>query len=237
MNFNELYKICVTEEKRKTDKLIPWLNYIIRPLSILVSKPLLKTNVNPITITAVSMLTSVVGFVFVSFGCTQLIKIIGWMGFFIWALLDCVDGNVARFKGLASDRGALWDATGGYLALSLIFFAAGIGAYHDDNIVEFSDRYLYIIYGGMASLMSLFPRLVMQKKKTAESGRESALAVTDKKRFGLSKIIALNIESAIGLMQIVLLLAIIFHFMNIFALFYMVFNFLMMIYSLYLLLK
>lgn len=237
MSLKELYHQCVTPEKRKTDRLIPWLYYVIRPLSIAITKPLLRTCVTPVAVTFVSMVAALVGFALVGFGYDVSIRVIGWLGFFVWAVLDCVDGNIARCKGLASDRGALWDATGGYMALSLIFFASGTAAYYDHNFLEICDKALYIIFGGMASLLSLFPRLVMQKKKASESGAEAVKAVGDKKSFNLPKIIALNIESAIGFMQVVLLLAIIFHFLNIYALFYMLFNLLMTVYSLYTLLK
>lgn len=233
----ELYRQCVPQSKEATDKLIPWLYYIVRPLSIVITKPLLTTSITPVAVTFVSMVAALVGFVFVGFGQDIYVRVIGWLGFFIWAVLDCVDGNIARCKGLASDRGALWDATGGYMALSLIFFASGIAAYYDHNIIEICDKALYIVFGGMASLLSLFPRLVMQKKKTSESSAEAVKAVGDKKSFNLPKVIALNIESAIGFMQVILLLAIIFHFLNIYALFYMLFNLLMTVYSLYTLLK
>lgn len=237
MNLKLLYHQCVTPEKQKTDSLIPWLYYVIRPLSIAITKPLLSTSVTPIVVTFASMIAALVGFALVGFGQIVSIRVIGWLGFFVWAVLDCVDGNIARCKGLASDRGALCDATGGYMALSLIFFASGIAAYYDHNIIEICDKAQYIVFGGMASLLSLFPRLVMQKKKASESGAEAVKAVGDKKSFNLPKIIALNIESAIGFMQVILLLAIIFHFLNIYALFYMLFNLLMTVYSLYTLLK
>ena len=237
MNLKELYHQCVTLEKQKTDRIIPWLYYVIRPLSIAITKPLLWTSVTPVAVTLVSMMATVAGFALVGFGQNVSYRVIGWLGFFVWAVLDCVDGNIARCKGLASDRGALWDATGGYMALSLIFFASGIAAYYDHSIIEICDNALYIVFGGMASLLSLFPRLIMQKKKALEPGAEAVKAVGDKNSFNLSKIIALNIESAIGFMQVVLLLAIIFHFLNLFALFYMLFNLLMTVYSLYQLLR
>ena len=237
MNLKYLYYQCVTSEKKRTDRLIPWLYYVIRPLSIVVTKPLLSTSITPVAVTLVSMVATLVGFVLVGFGQGTLVRCIGWFSFFIWAVLDCVDGNIARCKGLASERGALWDATGGYMALSLIFFAAGIGAYYDENMMEFCDKALYIAIGGLASLMSLLPRLVMQKKKTSTNGQEAVKVVGDKKSFSLPKIVALNIESAIGFMQMVLLAAIIFHFLNVFVLFYMAFNFAIMVYSLYILLR
>lgn len=237
MTLKEIYNVCVPPAKAKTDRLIPWLYFVIRPLSILFTKPILKTSLSPVQVTFVSMLATLVGFSFLGFGQSVVMRVYGWIGFFVWAVLDCVDGNVARCKGLASERGALWDATGGYMALSLIFFAVGIAAYNDTNIVEFLDKHLYIVIGGLTSLMSLFPRLVMQKKKAGENDAAAVKAVGDKASFSLPKIIALNLESAIGLMQVVVLLGIFFHFLNIFIICYFILNFIIMVYSLYTLLK
>jgi phosphatidylglycerophosphate synthase len=183
------------------------------------------------------MVVTLVGFVLLGFGQDVPMRVYGWIGFFVWAVLDCVDGNVARCKGLASERGALWDATGGYMALSLIFFAVGIAAYNDNNVIELLDKHLYIVLGGLASLMSLFPRLVMQKKKADSKNNDVVKSVGDKANYNMSKIIALNVESAIGFMQVILLLSIIFHFLNLFILTYFFINFVIMIYSLYTLLK
>lgn len=237
MTLKEIYNVCVPPAKAKTDKLIPWLYFVVRPLSILFTKPILKTSITPVQVTFVSMLATLVGFALLGFGQSVEMRIYGWIGFFVWAVLDCVDGNVARCKGLTSERGALWDATGGYMALSLIFFAVGIAAYYDTNIVEFLDKHLYIVIGGLTSLMSLFPRLVMQKKKAGENGAELVKAVGDKASFNLPKIIVLNLETAIGFMQVVVLLGIIFHFLNIFIVCYFFLNLLIMVYSLYALLK
>ena len=237
MTLKEIYNVCVPPAKAKTDKLIPWLYFVVRPLSILFTKPILKTPISPVQVTFVSMLATLVGFALLGFGQSVEVRIYGWIGFFVWAVLDCVDGNVARCKGLASERGALWDATGGYMALSLIFFAVGIAAYYDTSMIECLDKHLYIVIGGLTSLMSLFPRLVMQKKKADEKGDDTVKAVGDKASFSLPKIIALNLESAIGFMQVVVLLGIIFHFLNIFIVCYFILNVIIMVYSLYTLLK
>ncbi len=237
MTIKDIYDVCVPPAKAKTDKLIPWLYFVIRPLSILITRPILKTPISPVQVTFLSMVATLVGFGLLGFGQNVLMRVYGWLGFFVWAVLDCVDGNVARCKGMASERGALWDATGGYMALSLIFFAVGIAAFYDTNIIEFLDKHLYIVIGGLTSLMSLFPRLVMQKKKAGEKSAEAVKSVGDKASFSLPKIIALNLESAIGLMQVVVLLGIIFHFLNIFIVCYFILNFIIMVYSLYTLLK
>ena len=51
MKLIEIYNVCVPESKRKTDKMIPWVYYVMRPLSILVTKPLLKTSITPVNVT------------------------------------------------------------------------------------------------------------------------------------------------------------------------------------------
>lgn len=236
MTLKEIYNVCVSESKRKTDKMIPWVYYVMRPLSIVVTKPLLKTNVTPVNVTFASMVAALIGFALLGFGQETHTRLWGFFAFFVWGLLDCIDGNIARCKGLASARGALWDATGGYMALSLMFFSIGIGAFNDTNIYEFLEKYLYIVLGGLTALMSIFPRLVMQKRK-ADMGTESVKLVADKVNYSISQIIALNVESAIGLPQVLLFFAIIFHFLNIFICCYFCINIVIMVYTLYKLLK
>lgn len=236
MKLTEIYNVCVSESKRKTDKMIPWVYYVMRPISILLTKPLLKTNITPVNVTFASMVATLIGFVLIGFGQETQTRLWGFFAFIVWGLLDCIDGNIARCKGLASNRGALWDATGGYMALTLMYFSVGIGAFNDTNALEFLDKYLYIVLGGLTAIMSIFPRLVMQKKK-ADGGTDAVKGVADKANYSITKIIALNVESAIGITQVILFLAIIFHFLNIFILCYFFINIVITVYTLYNLLK
>ena len=236
MTLREIYDVCVPQNKRQTDRLNPWLYYVIRPISILLTKPFLKSNIAPTTVTAISIIVTLLGFIFISFATSISLKVVGWLGFFLWAILDCVDGNIARCKNLTSKRGELWDATGGYIALALIFFSAGIIAYYEIGKYVLCNPEWYLIFGGLASVLSILPRLVAQKKK-AISSHDSVKDVMDKSKFSLIKIIALNIESAIGIMQVVFLLCLLFHMMNVFVIFYFIINLMITIYSLYSLLK
>lgn len=236
MTYREIYDICVPSNKRKADKLNPWLFYVVRPISILMTKPLVTTSIRPSSITAVSIGTTLVGFMLISFGNSLLIRIIGWLGFFMWAILDCVDGNVARCKKQTSKQGELWDATGGYIALSLLFFSAGIAAYYDTNLYAILSPEWYIVTGGMTSMLSLLPRLVAQKKK-AINNSDAVKEVMDKTSFNFPKIVVMNLESAIGIMQVVFLISILTHTLNLFIIFYFILNVAITIYSLYALLK
>ncbi len=223
MTYKEIYDKCVPEAKRAADKLNVWLYYIVRPLSIVATKPLLKTSITPTTVTALSMISTLIGFGLVSFGTTMLWNIVGWFGFFLWAILDCVDGNIARCKDQCSKRGELWDAAGGYLALSLIFFSSGISGFYEKTFVSVWSPEWNIILGGMTALLSIYPRLIAQKKR-AISDTHEVLSVMDKKNFSLPRIIAMNIESAIGLMQVFFLCSLIFQLSNVFIAFYFLVN-------------
>lgn len=236
MTYKEILDTCVPQSKRYIEKCNPWEYYTGRLLSIVVTKPLLNTNITPSTVTFWSILFSLAGFGLISFGDTVLLRSFGWLGFFIWGVLDCVDGNIARCKNLCSSKGELWDALGGYLTLTLMFFSAGIAAFYDNNSVYIFENYWYLIFGGMTSMLSILPRLMAQKKK-AIMGAEAVEGVMNKTKFSLSKIIARNIESSAGLMQLVLLLCIVFHFLNVYVIFYFLFNILIAVYSIYTIVK
>lgn len=223
MTYKEIYDKCVPAAKRDADKLNVWLYYVVRPLSIIATKPLLKTRITPTAVTAISMITTLMGFAFVSFGPTVGWRVVGWIGFFLWAILDCVDGNIARCKDQCSKRGELWDAAGGYLALSLIFLSSGIAGYYEESALSIWPSEWSIILGGMTALLSIYPRLIAQKKR-AISDTHEVLSVMDKRNFSLPRIIVMNIESAIGLMQVLFLCAIIFQVSNSFIGFYFIVN-------------
>jgi phosphatidylglycerophosphate synthase len=223
MTYKEIYDKCVPEAKRAADKLNVWLYYVVRPLSIVGTKPLLKTSMTPTAVTALSMISTLIGFGLVSFGNTLEWKIVGWSGFFMWAILDCVDGNIARCKGQCSKRGELWDAAGGYLALSLIFFSSGISGFYEKTFISLWLPEWNIILGGMTALLSIYPRLIAQKKR-AISDTHEVLSVMDKKNFSFPRIIAMNIESAIGLMQVLFLCSLVFQISNVFIAFYFMVN-------------
>ena len=236
MTYQEIYNKCVPAAKRDADKLNVWLYYMVRPLSILATKPLLKTSITPTTVTALSMITTLVGFGLVSFGHSLGWRVAGWFGFFLWAVLDCVDGNIARCKDQCSKRGELWDAAGGYLALSLIFRSSGIAGFYEEAAFPIWDSEWNIILGGITALLSIYPRLIAQKKRAISETHE-VLSVMDKRNFSLPRIIAMNIESAIGMMQVLFLCSIVFQVSNVFIGHYFLVNLAISIVSLKDLLK
>lgn len=214
----------MTEEKKKQAKNDFFAYYIGRPISYVLTVPFLKFNIKPNTVSFISFFPSIIGFLLIGFGETITLKLSGWLMFFLWNLLDGVDGNIARYKKIFSKTGSLWDATSGYIAMILMFYAMGIGCYYGDFCVFNIDKVLMIILGGLSGILVIFPRLIMHKRITSIGKDEKTDKIKDKSSYGIIKIIGLNLISIAGFVQVLMLLAIIFHAMDIFTIFYFILN-------------
>ena len=95
----------------------------------------------------------------------------------------------------------------------------------------------FLILGGATAIMSIFPRLVMHKKKSSGIESKAVKALSDKQGFSLSKVIGMNLVSPSGALQLVLLAAILSHTLNFFIVLYCFINFAIMMVSLRSLLK
>jgi phosphatidylglycerophosphate synthase len=237
MTYKEIYDIAMPPAKRKEERLNIWVTIAVRPLSVLLIKPLIDCKIRPTTITKVSILSSCIGFVLLSFSHSIMMSLLAWLFFFIWAVLDGVDGNLARCTNQCSPLGDLWDTTGGYAAMVLMYFGAGIAAFHDNNVYDFIEPSYYLIMGGATAIMSIFPRLVLHKKKSSGIESKAVKDLSDKQGFSLSKVIGMNLVSPSGALQLVLLGSIIGHVLNFFIAIYCFINFAIMIVSLRSLLK
>ena len=203
MTFNEVYEKVMPEKKRKEERFNIFAHWVGRPISILMTLPLIKTRVKPTTVTELSVIASIIGFFLVAFGQSMPLKIVGWCFFLVWNLLDGVDGNLARCTDQCSALGDLWDTMAGYAAMVFTYFSAGIAAFYDANAIVVLDSYWYLIVGGATAIASIFPRLVMHKKKSSNANSEAIKKLSDKEHFGLKNIIAMNLISPSGFMQVI----------------------------------
>jgi len=227
----------MTTEKREQAKNDFFAYYIGRPLSYILTIPFIYTNIKPNTISFISFFPSIIGFILVSFGTTLEIKVIGWVMFFLWNLLDGVDGNLARYKKKFTKTGALWDATSGYIAMILSYLSMGVGCYYGNFCFTNIDKGVFITLGALSSLLVIFPRLVMHKRISSIGNDEKTEEVKSKKNYNVFKIIGLNLVSIAGFVQVLMLLSIIFRVMDIFTIVYFGINILICCISLVKLLK
>ena len=147
--------------------------------------------------------------------------------FFLWNLLDGVDGNVARYKQQFSKMGSVYDAMAGYLAAAFTFFSAGIMAAHSSGPMVRSGAMTaeaLIIIGGVTAVFNMFPRLVMHKAVTTLMDKSSVSSISEKKDYGFIKVIALNLKSCAGGAQVLLLAAILLNVLDLYTVSYFVFN-------------
>lgn len=68
MTFSEVYAKVMPEKKQKEERFNIFAHWIGRPISILLTLPLINTKVSPTTVTKFSVLASVIGFLLVAFG-------------------------------------------------------------------------------------------------------------------------------------------------------------------------
>ena len=235
----EISKKTMSPEKRAIAHNDYFAFYIGRPISYVLTIPFLYLNLMPNTISLLSMIPLIIGFIMSYFAKTKSTLIFVWILFFVWNLLDGVDGNVARFKKQFSKIGSVYDAMSGYLAMVLTFFSVGIAASNFRGILDnyLFDKEIYIILGALSGIFVIFPRLIMHKTISTLMDYSSTKAVKDKENFNSIKILALNLGSVTGGAQVLMLIAFIFNIMDIYTIGYFIFNLLIMITSIYCVLK
>ena len=120
----------MTPEKRESAKNDLIAFYVGRPLSYVFTIPFLYTNISPNAISILSIVPVIVGFVIACRTYSLAGSLLCWFMFFLWNMLDGVDGNVARYKKQFSKMGSVYDAMAGYLAAAFTFYSAGVLAAH-----------------------------------------------------------------------------------------------------------
>ncbi len=237
MTYSEIYNLCMPEKKRKEERYNIWVTLAVRPLSIILTRLFLGTTVKPTTITKWSVFSCILGFFIIAFSSNWIENIVGWFFFFIWAILDGVDGNYARCSKQCSPLGDLWDTMGGYAAMVLMYLSAGIASYYQPQLFSIGHPVIILILGCSTATISIFPRLVMHKRKSSNFSDETVASFSNKEKFSLSKIAAMNLVSPSGFMQIIFLISLLFNLLNIFVIAYFIINLGIMMISLRDLLK
>ena len=232
MTYKEAYEIAVPPKKREMEKWNLFAANFSRPISVVMTIPLVNTKIKPITVTLWSVIAAIIGACLLSFGKSMEVWIAGVFFLYLWNLLDGVDGNLARCQNTCSKQGELWDAFGGYAALILTFIPVSIAAYNDVGRFDLIEKHWLLILGGLTSSLSIFPRLMLHKKMNIGIGDADSETFRNKKNFGIAQIISLNIISATGFMQVFILICILTHTLNVFVIAYFVIYFLITVVSL-----
>ena len=171
------------KEKSRSDGTLDHLLY--RPLSYPLTWLALNLNLMPNTVSYFSIFVCAAGFV-LSFFKAPVYQISGICCFFLFAVLDCTDGNMARIMDCknivrANARFGSWvDAAAGYCAYTALLFSMGNTASppHPSYTSKLIDPFTV---AALASSANMLMRTAVQSYKIAAQVNTKAAAGASKR--------------------------------------------------------
>lgn len=182
---NMIFEIMKTLPKsKKYDSL--WARFFIRPLSYFFTWIAVKLGVSATSVSVFSIFISVLGCLLLIFN-DSLSRLIGVVLIEFWLVLDCVDGNVARYTKTTSLKGEFFDAISGYFIYSFVFISIGVSAYYRTSFISDDYKYILIVLGSIASVSNILYRLIHQKFLNVSLLYSAQNKVNDKYSLNLKK--------------------------------------------------
>lgn len=173
----------------------PAAYFFARPVSYPITALFIALGMSANTASAASILFAILSII--AAAMTSSAWLIG--GFvMLWLILDCVDGNIARFTRTGSNRGEFLDAMGGYTITAGIYLAIGYGTGNLESLA----------LGALASIFAIFSRLILNKVNVLAGARRDASGDTGS---GKTAMWLLSIYNLSGIGMLLLILAIQFH--------------------------
>jgi len=100
--------------------------YFMRPITLRITALLAETPVTPNMVTGLCFLLGMAGAGLVAAAASQWVMALGVLLYFVGATLDCVDGEMARVKYLASRWGAWFDTLSDDISTAALLAALGL---------------------------------------------------------------------------------------------------------------
>ena len=148
-------------DKNRFDPL--WSRFVLRPLSFPIAWVFLKLRLSANQVSYSSVLVALLA-AFLMLTGDRLLVIVGALLFNLWAVLDCVDGNVARTTGQVNKYGSFVDALSGYIATALVILSIGVAAEHQKPVAPaILNGVDYTIVGGITLVSRLTMGLIYLK--------------------------------------------------------------------------
>ncbi|WP_278838684.1 CDP-alcohol phosphatidyltransferase family protein [Ligilactobacillus saerimneri] len=237
ISFEELHRKTLPEKKKKFVKVDVISYYLWRPLCDFISILLMPTNITPTMVTIFSFWMALLSLIIFILIPGKVGALLGYALIWLWNISDGIDGNIARYKEQFSKAGDLWDATAGYMAMVSFYFGAGLIAVNESSriLLPIESKY-YIIFGAIAAICVIFPRLVVQKKNVVY-GDEAVKSLKDRSEFSLIKLLMVNMMSINGLAGLLLFIAILLQITNLFIVVYFVIQILFFVASMVIAMK
>jgi phosphatidylglycerophosphate synthase len=185
MSIKEI-RSSLSPEKRRADG--PWTTLVLRPLSYPAAWLFIRLGFSPNAVTYLSALLCIAGFACLAAG-SALCAWIGFGLFFLFGILDCVDGNMARVLKKTGPWGEWVDALGGYTAYATMLLAIGVAADAQSGAslpgIGLALPWPaggWTLVGGAAAAANLLMRAVFQNYRVVRGGSDRE-SVGGEKRF------------------------------------------------------
>ncbi len=151
--------------KRKKEFFIA--RYLYRVPSYYISAFCANWGIKANTVSYFSAIVAVLGA-----GCflvpNYYIHVVGALLVFLWSILDCVDGNLARSVE-KQPFGVFADAMSSYILVGILCTTMGVAVYQEGGYLFKSGNVVIIILGAFASSADSLMRLIYQKYKNTEA--------------------------------------------------------------------
>jgi phosphatidylglycerophosphate synthase len=138
-----------SEQKRRWDSNYPWVYFVLRPISFLITWLILPLRLNANQVTVIDFLIGLFACIFLALG-NPTGFCVGAILFVLFNLGDAVDGNISRVKKTADSKGKFFDIIAGY-PFYLVYFSIGIGLYR--TLAQ--EGVLFLIIGAATTIIKL----------------------------------------------------------------------------------
>jgi hypothetical protein len=123
----------------------PYAKFVVRPISILFTWLFVRTPISANQVTILQEILGVIGAILFGFGRFVLGSLFLQLGY----ILDCSDGEVARWKNQQSESGKFLDLIGHMIVIPFYYFGLGLGIFLETGQV------LTLIAGFLAALFTI----------------------------------------------------------------------------------
>jgi Phosphatidylglycerophosphate synthase len=160
MKTYEQFRAALPTTKKKSDTLLAKL--FLRDLSMPVAWGMYRMGFSGNGASLLAILLGTVAMPALAVG-GEIGGVLGIVLLSLVALLDCVDGNIARAAGVSGPKGEWIDAVAGYAVYALLPIAVGVRAGLNGSTLDG----VPVLLGAIAVSLNIFTRLAHQKYETA----------------------------------------------------------------------
>jgi phosphatidylglycerophosphate synthase len=165
-SIKELRKICQATRETDLHKMSPTERFVFRKVSIYFTKLFLKMKTSANQVTLISLLVVIAAGILLIPGNPKY-WIAASLLLHLFLILDCCDGEVARYNKTASPEGMFWDAITGDFLLGFILACMSFGIYnqtHEIFAFAFGLGAIVLVFLYNASLVK--PYLILREKSS-----------------------------------------------------------------------